>query len=80
MGKQFNIRSDVAYELAADMASRHGKPISRIVEEALKAYREAEIAERRKLWDEALAHDRARLNDSNFTIEDLYDPETGFPA
>lgn len=82
MGKQFNIRSDKAYELASDMAARHGKPIVRIVEEALTAYRDVEIEQRRKAWREALEHDwvRLRQSTSNFEIEDLYDPETGFPA
>jgi hypothetical protein len=82
MGKQFNIRSDMAYELATEMAAIHGKPIARIVEEALTAYRAQEIEERRKRWDAALAHDRAllRQSTSNFEIEDLYDSETGFPA
>ena len=82
MGKQFNIRSDIAYEIATDMANRHGKPVARVVEEALTAYRAQEIDKRRKLWLEALDHDWTllRQSTSNFEIDDLYDPETGFPA
>jgi len=88
LGRQLNIRSDRARALAAELAERHNKPVTRIVEEALEAYakaeqggdepedREATLRRWRKLLDE----DRKHLNDSDFKIEDLYDPETGLPA
>lgn len=33
-----------------------------------------------KHWLSLLEEDWKRLNDSDFKIEDLYDPETGLPA
>jgi len=88
MGRQLNIRSDRARALAAELAERHNKPITRIVEEALEAYAKAEqggeAAEDREAtlrrWRELLEVTWANLNDSDFKIEDLYDPETGLPA
>ncbi len=82
MGKQMNIRSDLAYELASEKAAITGKTLAQVIEDALVADREREIAERRARWDIALANDRAVLAESapKFTIEDLYDPETGLPC
>lgn len=86
MGRQLNIRSDRAHALAAELAARHNKPVARIVEEALEAYatlkapaeqdREAKL----RHWRELLEEDRKHLNDSDFEIDDLYDPETGLPV
>jgi hypothetical protein len=85
MGRQLNIRSDRARALAAELAARHNKPVARIVEEALEAYAEAEKGDEDR--EATLRHWRAlleetwdNLNDSDFKIEDLYDPETGLPA
>ena len=88
MGRQLNIRSDRARALAAELAARHNKPVTRIVEEALEAYAEAqkggEEAEDREAklsrWRDLLEETWANLNDSDFKIEDLYDPETGLPT
>ncbi len=82
MGKQMNIRSDLAYELATQKAAWTGKTLAQVIEDALVADREREIEERRKRWDAALAIDRAALAESTdkFEIEDMYDPETGLPC
>ena len=79
MARQLNIRSDRAVELARDLAARHGKPVARIVEEALEAYggetKEERLARWKKMLEEGLKED----NGSDFEIEDMYDPETGLP-
>jgi hypothetical protein len=82
MGRQLNIRSDRAYELANELAAREGKSITAIVETALAAYREATQPREGRLahWKKLLEEDRKNLSDSGFKIEDLYDPETGLPA
>jgi hypothetical protein len=82
IGRQLNIRSDRAYQLAAELAGRQGKSITRVVEEALVAYRAATEphGERLARWEAQLEETWKHLNDSNFKIEDLYDPETGLPA
>ncbi len=82
MGRQFNIRSDRAYEIASEISERDGKTLSAVVEDALAAYQEAtETREQRiQRWQAMLAEDRKQMNDSDFKIEDLYDSETGLPA
>jgi hypothetical protein len=88
MGRQLNIRSDRARALAAELAARHSKPVTRIVEEALEAYAKADRGKEERedrettlrQWRELLEEDRKYLNDSDFEIDDLYDPETGLPA
>lgn len=80
VGRQLNIRSDRAYELAVDLAKMKGKSIAIAVEEALEAHREQEIEARRKRRRALLEEDWKDRNQSTFEIEDLYDPETGLPA
>jgi hypothetical protein len=82
MGRQLNIRSDRAYQLASELADRQGKSITRVVEEALVAYQAANETSQQRLarWTELLQETWDNLNDSDFKIEDLYDPETGLPA
>jgi hypothetical protein len=82
MGRQLNIRSDRAYDIAAALAEQQGKSITAIVEEALAAYQTATEApsDRLKRWEAMLEETWESLNDSDFKIEDLYDPETGLPA
>lgn len=82
MGRQLNIRSDRAYQIATELAGRQGKSITRIVEEALIAYQADDETsdERLARWKELLQKTWDNLNDSDFEIEDLYDPETGLPA
>ena len=82
MGRQLNIRSDRAYEIAAALAEKEGKSITAIVEAALAAYQQANETSEERLarWKAQLEETWANLNDSDFKIEDLYDPETGLPA
>lgn len=82
MPRQLNIRSDRAYELAAALARKQGKPITAIVEEALTAYGAAlgDKGERLARWKAQLEASRKMLNAEPFEIEDLYDPETGLPG
>lgn len=82
MGREWKIESDKAYEIASALADRHGKSMTVIVEEALAAYEEAtqQPSERMKHWLSLLEEDWKHLNDSDFKVEDLYDPETGLPA
>ncbi len=82
MGRQLNIRSDRAYELASALSGKLGKSVTAVVEEALVAYRAASETPSETLarWKVLLEQDRKHLNDSDFKIEDLYDPETGLPA
>lgn len=82
MGRQLNIRSDRAYEIATAIAHKEGKSITAVVEEALAAYQRATETSEERLarWKALLEEDWKNLNDSDFEIEDLYDPETGLPA
>lgn len=87
MGRQLNIRSERARELAIRVAKRRNVPITRAVEQALAeadARDEAEQRESRaatrELWNRLLEEDWKHLNDSDFKVEDLYDPETGLPV
>ena len=88
MGRQLNIRSDRAYELATKLADERGTAVSRIVEEALErmARDDEERAEAKaqatlRHWKELLEEGWKHLDpDCDFKIEDLYDPETGLPA
>ena len=87
MGRQLNIRSDRAYELANRIAQRRKIPVSqaveRVLEEAdLREQQEQRETRERKLarWNLLLEEGWKHLNDSDFKIEDLYDPETGLPA
>jgi len=80
MARQLNIRSDRAVELARDLAARHGKPVTRIVEEALEAYGGETKEERLARWRKMLEEGRKELEQSEsvFEIEDMYD-EDGLP-
>lgn len=82
MGKQFNIRSDRAHELATDMSKRFGKPINKVVEEALEAYDAHNAAKEAEVWGPLLraAQQAARETPADFDLDDLYDPETGLPC
>jgi hypothetical protein len=82
MGKQMNIRSDLAYELATQKAQVTGKTLAQVIEDALVADRAREDKDFALRFNAALAHDRALLRESrsNFKIEDLYDPDTGLPT
>ena len=82
MGRQLNIRSDRAYEIAAALAEKEGKSITAVVEAALAAYQQANETSEERLarWKAQLEETWANLNDSDFKIDDLYDPETGLPA
>jgi hypothetical protein len=81
MARQLNIRSDRAYRLAASLASRQGRPIAAVVEEALALYDAASGAPGARLerWKAQLETSRRRLNADPFEIDDLYDPDTGLP-
>lgn len=82
MGRQLNIRSDRAYEIASALSKKQRKSITTVVEEALAAYQAANETrgETFARWKKMLEKDWKNLNDSDFRIEDLYDPETGLPA
>jgi hypothetical protein len=88
MGRQLNIRSDRAYELATRLAAERGTPVARVVEEALDALAAADAQQREaskqaklKHWMELLEEGWKHLDpDCDFKIEDLYDPETGLPV
>lgn len=82
MGRQLNIRSDRAYEIATALAEKEGRSITAVVEAALAAYQHANETSEERLarWKALLEEDWKNLNDSDFKIEDLYDPETGLPA
>lgn len=82
MGRQLNIRSDTAYELASALASKQGKSITMVVEEALKAHAAAMETPDDALarWMAMLEQNRPLLGQSDFVLEDLYDKETGLPA
>ena len=88
MGRQLNIRSDRAFELATRLAAERGTPVARIVEEALERLAraadeqaEAEVQATLKEWRALLEEGWKQLDPNcEFKIEDLYDPETGLPA
>jgi len=88
MGRQLNIRSDRAYDLATRLAAERGIPVARVVEEALDALaasdaeqREAAKQAKLKHWMSLLEEDWKHLDpDCDFKIEDLYDPDTGLPV
>jgi len=82
VGRQLNIRSDRAYELASAMADKQQRSVTSIVEEALAAYAETieTPEETMTRWRTMLEANRPLLARSDFQIEDLYDPETGLPA
>jgi hypothetical protein len=82
MGRQLNIRSDRAYEIASALSKKQRKSITTVVEEALSAYQAANETRGETVarWKKLLEKDWENLNDSDFRIEDLYDPETGLPA
>lgn len=81
MGRQLNIRSDEAYELASSLASRQGKSVTSVVEEALAVYAATIETPDETLarWMAMLERNRPLLGKSDFEIEDLYDDETGLP-
>jgi len=82
--KQFNIRSERAHELAMNLSRRLGKPMHRVVEDALEALDATlqQPVDEAELWGSLLHDTQSRFRDSKstFEIEDLYDPETGLPA
>jgi len=82
MGRQLSIRSDRAYELASALSRKRHKSITKVVEEALAAFQQANETEDETVarWKKMLEHTWAQRNDSDFKIEDLYDPETGLPV
>ncbi len=82
MGKQLNIRSDVAYELATTIALRRRLPLAQAVVEALQALEDRDRQVFRDGFDRALAHDQKLICESGATVEidDLSDPETGLPV
>ena len=82
MGRQLNIRSDEAYEIASALASKQGRSVTAVVEQALKAYAAAEETPEEALarWMAMLERNRPLLGKSDFVIEDLYDSETGLPV
>lgn len=88
MGRQLNIRSDQAYELATRIAARRETSITDAVLQALTALNARDEAEERETKEQKLARWMALLEEDwkhldpncDFKIEDLYDPETGLPA
>lgn len=87
MGKQFNIRSEKAREIAIKWSRLRNEPLSKIVEEAMVAFDAAQPQPRPMTMREVLrspllarAQEAVRRSKSDFEIEDLYDPETGLPA
>ena len=82
MTKQFNIRNEKAYELAVSLSDRLGKPMHKVVEEALKAFDAAQPKAKSQLehWYKLLEKDWELLSKSTstFEIEDMYD-EDGLP-
>ena len=82
MGRQLNIRSDEAYELASALASKQQMSVTSVVEEALKAYAAAIETPEEALarWMAMLERNRPLLGKSDFVLEDLYDAETGLPV
>jgi hypothetical protein len=87
MGRQLNIRSDQAYELATRIAARRETSITDAVLLALteldardESHARETREEKRARWNQLLEEGWKQLNDSDFRIEDLYDPETGLPA
>ncbi len=84
MAKQFNIRNEIAYDLALRWSERLNMPMHKVVEQALRAFdakqpKPVSAIERLK---SVLEHDQEllRRSQSAFEIEDLYDPETGLPT
>lgn len=88
MGRQLNIRSDRAYELATRLAADRNTTVARVVEEALEglqvrdqAAQDAAAVAKLARWTPLLEEGWRNLDpSSDFKIEDLYDPETGLPA
>jgi len=88
--RQLNIRSDEAFGIARELAERYGATTTRIVEEALREYRQKRLVPSRKLTREqseenfrvlmAAAGETARCKLPGATSDhrDLYD-ETGLP-
>ena len=66
MTKQVSFRSDRAHELAIKLSKRHGKTITRLIEDALAdidARDEAEVQERRKRWMAAIKLDQQLIKE-----------------
>jgi hypothetical protein len=82
MGRQLNIRSDRAYEIASALSKKQHRSIAAVVEDALAAYQAANETRGETVarWKKMLEQTWAQRNDSDFRIEDLYDPETGLPV
>ena len=84
MGNQFNIRNETARELAVSLSVRLGKPLHKVVEEALRAFDAAHPHPQSAVekWLPQLRAIQADLRGKKieFEIEDLYDPETGLPV
>ena len=82
MGREVTIKSERALEHAERVAQRRNISIEQAIEDALAAFDIETAHKEAKLrrWETLLLEDRKHLNDSDFAIEDLYDPETGLPA
>lgn len=88
MGRQLNIRSNRAYELATRLAADRRTSVARVVEEALEGLQARDRAQQQAAADAKLARWMPLLEEGwrnldpncDFKIEDLYDPETGMPA
>jgi len=86
MGRQLNIRSDEAYDLAHSIARRVGRPVTDVVRDALKAYEtkfvEGMTPEQRERYEALrdLAKRTSRMKRPGATSDhgDLYD-EIGLP-
>lgn len=88
VGRQLNIRSDQAYQLATRIAGRRNGSITQAVVQALaeldardSAAEEGTKEQTLARWMALLEEDWKHLDPScDFKIEDLYDPVTGLPA
>lgn len=81
MGKQFNIRSEKAREIALDLSGRSGRPLAQVVEDALVEHRDRLAEHEAEVWGPILreTQDAFLASKVKFEIADLYDPETGLP-
>jgi hypothetical protein len=84
MGRQLNIRSDEAYELAHTIARRVKRPVTDVVRDALKAYEatfvEGMTPQQRERYEtlRALAKRTAAMKKPASAHDDMYD-ENGLP-
>jgi hypothetical protein len=89
MGRQMNIKSDRAYQLASELAAAEGVGMTEIVVKALEALKlgldlppsPEEIARRRAMWDQLTQEDAEAWRASGLRYDsdkELYD-EDGIP-